>query len=140
MDNPTPWNLMLVLLLLAWAIGCATRPPSSDPPGWETTSLLVEHAVLATASARIAECPECREDFQTTYDVLYFLLEEGVGIPLDQFVGTLSSMRLTEFRGPDGTVELRDGNVWIQGKAIETQMINFVAEAVWVALGKALDH
>lgn len=31
MDNPTPWSLMLVLVLLAWVIGCATQPQTVPP-------------------------------------------------------------------------------------------------------------
>jgi len=158
----SPWSLFLVLLLVAYVIGCRTvpvpptRPPEPLPPEFEAISLLCERAMFATSTKRVAECPPCSEDFQSAADVLDFLLDEPL-IERQDLVNALNATKLQRFEGPDGLVLITADDVFTQipdvilkdkfGDDVTTiihdptpiapEMIQPVAMACWVGLKKA---
>ncbi len=151
MTDPTTiaWPVALWLLAALLLIGCATRPhtpapaPAPAPELDVELSLLVERAVLATATARCAECPACREDFQSTFDILDAMLDEPETEPLRlaDLIAALSWMKVDKLPGPGGAMILTGDSVLIFSgsgpiRPIEPAEVDTVARAVWVGLNK----
>ncbi len=145
MNDPIPWTVGLWLLALLLLVGCASNPPApapapEPPPLDEALSLLIERAVFATATSRCAECPACREDFQSALDILDVMLDERM--TLADLVNALSWMKVDNLSGPDGALFLTVDNVLIipvtadHSRPIEPDEIEPVAMAVWVGLNK----
>ncbi len=147
MNDPLPWpvGLLLILwLLLVLLIGCATKPAPAPGPTTgslddEALSLLCERAVFATATQRCLECPACREDFQSTFDILDVMLDERM--VLADLVSALSWMKAEKLPGPNGALILTADSVLIfDGKGpirpIEPEEVELVAMACWVGLNK----
>ncbi len=149
MTDPLPWTVGLWLLAALLLIGCAMKPapapgPTTGSPEAEALSLLCERAVFATATQRCLECPACREDFQSTLDILDVMLDERM--VLEDLVNALSWMKVDKLSGPDGVLILTADTVLIAPNAtilsgtgirpIQPEEVETVAMAVWVGLNK----
>ncbi len=138
---PIPWPVGLLLLAFLLLPACANRfnpPPLPDDLG--ALSLLIERAVFATATQRCAECPACREDFQSAFDILDVMLDDPM-MTLADLVQALSWMKVDKLSGPDGLLILTTDSVLIVSegsgaRGARPSEVEPMAMAVWVGLNK----
>lgn len=115
-------------------IGCKSSSPSSTSVDtWEVVSLKIERAVFIGATERVKQCEVCREDFQSTYDILDYMLDDS--FTRQDLVAGLSWMKLDKM----GEVILTEEDIFVDGHSLSDEFLYCAANAFWVGLNKYLN-